>query len=603
MSGIVGMLNLDGAPIDRTSLCRMTNYLAFRGPDAQQLRVIDNVGFGHTLLDLGEPAQAQPFTLDGRHWIIGDIRLDAREALISALGSDGTTDDRSESSDIELILRAYVRWGEDCVTHLVGDFMFAVWDESRQHLFCARDQLGVKPFYYAELGRTVVISNTLDCLRQHPAMPCELNDAAIADFLLFGLNQDNATTSFRSIQRLPPAHSVTWAKHTAQRRRYWTMPIEEPIHFNRAEDYTDRFRELLRTALRDRLRTSRAAVLMSGGLDSSTLAAAALNVFRERQKDFFLQAITSVYDRLVPDRERYYAGLIAEHLNIPIRYDVRDDETSISSWGSVAVHTPEPVDNPAAFAASVEFLDRMSGDARVFLYGEGPDGALQYEWHRYLAYLCSNCHVAPLVRALLGELLMSRRVPLMGSIRHLFSAGKQARQWTPAFPGWLNPEFAARCDCRERWAARHRRRPSPHSIRPRGYNEFGNAEWQSLFEGCDFSGALSHLEFRHPFLDLRLLRYMLAVPAMPWCRNKLLIRRAMRATLPDEVLRRRKTSLSVSPDFRRVEMSGFPRMVPAPELLTYVNPARIDPPASPLELRMALRPLGLNYWLTGFARN
>jgi hypothetical protein len=96
---------------------------------------------------------------------------------------------------------------------------------------------------------------------------------------------------------------------------------------------------------------------------------------------------------------------------------------------------------------------------------------------------------------------------------------------------------------------------------------------------------------------------MLAVPAVPWCREKLLIRRAMRGMLPGEVLRRRKTSLSVSPDFTRVQVSGFPRLTPTPELLRYVNPDRIHPPATPVELRMTLRPLGLNYWLRGLGRN
>ena len=99
-------------------------------------------------------------------------------------------------------------------------------------------------------------------------MSRELNDAAIADFLLFGVNQEIDTTSFRDIRRLPPAHSITWSNGMARCRRYWTLPVEEPIHFKRADDYSDRFRELLRAALRDRLRTRRVGVLMSGGLDS-----------------------------------------------------------------------------------------------------------------------------------------------------------------------------------------------------------------------------------------------------------------------------------------------------------------------------------------------
>ena len=97
---------------------------------------------------------------------------------------------------------------------------------------------------------------------------------------------------------------------------------------------------------------------------------------------------------------------------------------------------------------------------------------------------------------------------------------------------------------------------------------------------------------------------MLSLPAMPWCRDKLIIRRSMRTALPDEVLRRKKTAIPVSPDFRRVMASGFPRLAPSPDLLRYVNPGKIPSvPGTSLELRATLRPLGLNYWLQDVMNN
>jgi asparagine synthase (glutamine-hydrolysing) len=175
------------------------------------------------------------------------------------------------------------------------------------------------------------------------------------------------------------------------------------------------------------------------------------------------------------------------------------------------------------------------------------------------------------------------------------------------FPAWLNEEFATRFECRARWHAAQRasRVPaaSPHPIRPRGYDGLNAIDWQSLFEHCDISGALSQAEIRHPFLDLRVLQYMLALPAMPWCRNKLIIRRSMRGALPRDVLRRKKTTIPVSPDLTRVLASGLPRPVLAPDLLKYVNPGRMTTvPKDSLELRGALRPLGLSYWLQDLAQ-
>ena len=602
MSGIVGILNLDGSPVDGDLLGRMTAYLGFRGPDRQRVWAMKHVGFGHALLRITEESarEAQPFTLDGQRWIVADARVDARKDLIAELVTREQQDVTPDATDVELILRAYCVWGEDCVRRLLGDFTFAVWDEPRQRLFCARDQLGVRPFFYAQLGQTVVFSNTLDCIRLHSGVSRDLNDSAIADFLLFGVNQEIDTTSFRDIRRLPPAHAITWSTGIAACRRYWTLPVEEPIHFKRADEYSDRFTELLRDALRDRLRTRRVGVFMSGGLDSPTLAATALSLLRERSTDFFLQAITSVYDRLIPDSERHYAGLVADYLNIPIRYDVRDDETSIAQWDQVSVHTPEPVDNPPAFSAGVEFLKNITTQARVFLYGEGPDNALRYEWRPYLSHLVARRRAIPLFLALSSDLVMHRRVPFWASIRQMAGARAHRKRWLEQFPDWLNEEFAVRC--RERWAEKQRTCSSPHPLRPLGYDGFRAARWQPLFDDCDINGALSHCEIQHPFLDLRLLQYMLALPAMPWCRNKLIIRRSMRTALPRDVLARKKTTMPVSPDFKRVLASGLPRLVPSPDLLRYVNPVKTaSMPKSSLELRAALRPLGLNYWLQNLA--
>jgi asparagine synthase (glutamine-hydrolysing) len=606
MSGIVGMLNLDGAPVDGSLLRRMTEYLAFRGPDGQRVRMMHNAGFGHTLLETTEESkrEEQPFTLDGRRWIVADARVDARQDLVAGLKARTQEEVAADATDVELILRAYCAWGEECVTHLLGDFTFAVWDEPRQRLFCARDHLGVKPFFYAQLGHSVVISNTLDCIRMHPAVSRNLDDRAIADFLLFGANETIDTTTFRDIQRLPPAHTITWEREKTERRRFWTLPVDEPIYFKRADDYVDRFVELLQAATRDRLRTRRVGVLMSGGLDSPTLAAVALSLLREGPTGFFLQAITSVYDRLIPDSERRYAGLVADYLKIPIRYDVRDDETSIAHLDQVSIHTPEPVDNPAAFAAGVETFKSIAKQARVFLYGEGPDNALRYEWRPYLSHLVAGRRVASLARALSNDLLMHPRVPLWSSIRQLAGARGQEKRWHATFPAWLNEDFAARCSCRDRWEARQRSPLSAHPVRPVGYDGFSDPRWLPLFEDCDTNGALSHSEIRHPFLDVRLLQYMLALPAMPWCRNKLIIRRSMRGALPNDVLRRKKASIPVSPDFIRIQTSGLPELVPSSELLRYVEPNKVPLALrSTVELRAAIRPHGLNYWLHDLARN
>ena len=142
----------------------------------------------------------------GRVWIVADARIDGRPELRSALADAGWAPD-ADVPDAELVVRAYLAWGPDCVHHLMGDFAFAIWDAPAQRLFCARDHLGGKPFFYARIGAGVIVSNTLNCLRRHPGVSRELNDQAIADFLLFGHNAEPDTTALdRKSTRLNSSH-------------------------------------------------------------------------------------------------------------------------------------------------------------------------------------------------------------------------------------------------------------------------------------------------------------------------------------------------------------------------------------------------------------
>jgi len=201
VSGFAGIIHLDSSRVDPELLQRLIDFQKFRGPDAQKVWFNGEVGLGHTLFKVNqEPAkEQQPFSLDGETWIVADCRVDARPTLIAKLKANGHKD-VSGVADAELILRAYSTWGNECVQHLLGDFAFAIWDGPHRRLFCARDQMGVKPFYYAHVDSLLIFSNTLDCVRQHPAVSDDLNDLAISDFLLFDRIQEPGSTSFKDIQ-------------------------------------------------------------------------------------------------------------------------------------------------------------------------------------------------------------------------------------------------------------------------------------------------------------------------------------------------------------------------------------------------------------------
>lgn len=594
MSGIVGIVNLDGAPVDRRVLQRMTDFLAFRGPDAQETWTDGHAGFGHTLLKTTFEAERerQPASLDGQVWITADARVDGRAELIEKLESKGTGE-LQRATDVELILHAYHVWGEGCVDHLIGDFAFAIWDGRNRRLFCARDHMGVKPFYYAQVGDSLVFSNTLDCIRQHPTVSNELNDVAIGDFLLAGSNENPATTTFVDIRRLPPAHTATWAEPGLKMRRYWSLPIDEPLQLPRPEDYVDRFRELLRLAVADRLRTDRVGIFMSGGLDSPGMAAAACDILRESPGSFSIQAFTVVYDCLIPDQERYYAGLVAKHLGIPIRFDASSQEI-LTPWGErTPVETPEPVYNPFAFAQGFEYHRQVASQSRVLLYGEGPDNALGCEWRHHLALLVKGRRWGRLLPDFWWHVVGHPRIPFVGRLRHWVQGYRK-----PSFPAWLNPDFALRVQSRGRWEELQSGPPPAHPTRPKGYQAMGVALWQDFFESFDIPSSRTASELRHPYLDLRVVRFLLSVPAIPWCCNKYLSRRALAGALPRAVIRRPKSPLVKDPNYERARRCGMPQFPVTKTLLEYVNPSLIPSKAGENieDFRTNMYPVGLAFW-------
>jgi asparagine synthase (glutamine-hydrolysing) len=602
MSGIVGIVHFDRAPVDRHLLGQMTASMAFRGPDAQEVWVEGNVGFGHALLKTTAESEneRQPRTLDGRIWIVADARVDARRDLVPELKAHGHEDLSPDATDVELILRAYLTWGNDCVEHLLGDFAFAIWDAPRRSLFCARDHLGVKPFFYAHLGQRLIFSSSLDCLRQHPGVSDRLNDLAIADFLLFDLNQDLATTSFADIQRLPPAHAATWSAGDMQLRRYWMLPIDEPLYLRESEDYVDRFRELLDQAVSDRLRTPKIGVMMSGGLDSPTLAATASKLLRAHSADGEVRAFTSVLDGVMDNNERYYANLVAEYLGIPIQFRDLGGKMFDPTWAEAAVHTAEPTANPLNLVCDRQQYQAMAGTSRVWFYGEGPDNALRLEWQPYLAYLMGRRHFGRLAKNVWHLVVRSRRIPFLSRLVRPLQARWSGQSELSIFPGWIKQDFVERLHLRQRWEDMQRSAPlCPHPLRPEAYRSFESPLWERLFSQYDAEAVGTAAEFRHPFVDLRLLRYMLAVPAVPWAREKYLVRRAMRGVLPTPVLRRHKSPLTGDPYWQGARRLGLAPLLPALRLEEYVDFTRVPDRADQdmMTFWADLRARTLNYWL------
>jgi asparagine synthase (glutamine-hydrolysing) len=601
MSGIVGILNRNRRPVDVPLLRALTDLLSFRGPDAQGVWTKGDVGFGHTMLRTTYEAEheTQPAALDGRFFITADVRLDQRRDLIAALEQAGIDVPRG-ACDPDLILRSYAAWGEDCVDRLRGDFSFAIWDAVERNLFCARDHFGIKPFYYVDLENAFLFSNTLDCLRAHPDVSDQLNDDAIADFLLFGLNCDVTTTTFRDIRRLPGAHALTVSSRGVHIRRYWTPPIDGRIRYKRDEEYVENFLEVFRQAVGDRLRTGRAGMWMSGGLDSPAVAATAKEVAAASGRSLDLRAYSFVYDYLIPDDERYYAGQVADFLKIPIDFVPGDNPAFFDRCGEPDIRTPEPV-GVTSVASGIDFSKRVEANSRVVLSGEGADNLMYFQIVPYARDLARRGEWGRLLLDL-GHYLWVRPLPWQGVQSRL--RGLLARPHGPGIPIWLRSSVANRATARDGQGPNAPRLSTSHPVFPRGHASLLLPGWAHLFECEDSSCMRALIETRFPFLDLRVVEFLLAIPAFPWAFQKKLLRKAMAGRLPPEVLRRRKTPLAANPvalAFQNKKALVASEIVWDEGTLRYVDgPAALEAAEkrrSETENETLMRAFALNFWL------
>ena len=286
MCGIVGLIRFDNKPVDIDIIDDILNNLVHRGKDSCQiinistqsspnspLPIKDNVVLGHrrlSIIDLSESA-SQPMPYDnGSFWLVfnGEIYnfVELREELKS-FGHSFTT-----QSDTELILVAYKQWGDDCVVHLNGMFAFALWDDARQILFCARDHLGITPFYYFQTPEFLVFASESKALRAFHGN--RLDSARLASYLLSSY-VPSGFSIFKGVAKLLPAHlMIIEPSGKVEQRRYWRINNTGTIKDTPSS--RNELERLLEDAVRLQVRSDvPVGALLSGGVDSGMVVAIA----------------------------------------------------------------------------------------------------------------------------------------------------------------------------------------------------------------------------------------------------------------------------------------------------------------------------------------
>ncbi len=567
MSGIGGIVYFDGRMVTLETLGSFIDVCAHRGPHGRGVWADGNVGLALRLLSPGDDEPSRPRQLDLRNGdlvVVADARLDNRRELMTALSL--RPEDNSELASADLIRAAYLEWGDQCTEHLLGDFAFAIWDARAKRLFCARDHFGVRPFYYSLSERALVFASEIKSILALDEIPLRVNETRIADYLA-NIFLDNTSTFYDGVSRLPPGHTISVDGKTTKTRRYWALDRVEAPLVGSSEELVAYFRETFYEAVRCRLPGDRPiGVLLSGGLDSSAIAGALMELLPTEDPPR-LHALSAVFETVTECDESEWVRAVLD-CGQAVWHPIHGDRVGpFSDIDAMLRHHDEPYEGAnlfmvwALYARAREvgigvLMDGLDGDTTLSHgFGHLHEMAMAGRWISLARQLrgVAKTHGASPWPMLWKLYRLHALRPFMerspwnligrayGRAERAFrgSAATGTTNATQAAP-YIKPELARRTHLEERcqeWFE-----ASPDRART------GAEEHYRAITGClqpfalevyDRTAAAFSIETPHVFWDKRLIELSLALPAElklhgGW--SRVVLRRAMRGVLPEEVL-------------------------------------------------------------------
>jgi asparagine synthase (glutamine-hydrolysing) len=318
MSAIFGILDLAGRPLDDAWIKSMQQDMAHRGPDGQGLYREDSVALGHLLLQVTPESiyDNSPYEEDGLV-ITANARLDERDALMDKLNIVG--EERSKITDPQLLLRSYRKEGNNFIKNIYGDFSFAIWNKQKKELFCARDQMGIKPFLYYFQDNRFVFSTELKAIANLPFVDTGIDNYYLRNRAL-AICDEHHKTSLKNIYRLNSASTLLLNNVSLDIKQYWQPKYKRNKKFKTEEDSAAAVKALLDKIMTDHIRViGKVGATLSGGLDSSTIVCMAAKKLNEAGKK--ITTVSSVYtpgleDEDDPDEMEFIAAIIEQEPNI-----------------------------------------------------------------------------------------------------------------------------------------------------------------------------------------------------------------------------------------------------------------------------------------------
>jgi asparagine synthase (glutamine-hydrolysing) len=544
MSAIAAIFNLDGSPGNKLHVEAMTGAVAHRGPDGIGAWTSGPAGLGACLLKTSPESASEPLPLvsdGGRYAIAFDGRIDNRDELALALRRDEPS--ARALPDSAVMLAAYRRWGEGCLGRVAGDFAFAVWDAARQELFCARDPVGVRLLHYYCDGRQFIAATEVSQILA--VVSADIDPVSLTLFL-GGRESSPERTFYEGVKKLPGGCSLTVSASDVNLKTYWDPDPSDLLTLRDDREYEELFIELFKESVRSRLRSrTPTAVSLSGGMDSSSVLATAEHMRRSGWSGLpEVRAYSNVYPGMAQVDESEYIEATVDLYDTPARMigsvgtaDEPDRTSALRPLRAEPYIAPHE-DNHRQLFGEVEkdgcrvLLTGLGGD-EVFAVGHGhlTDLFRTFDFraiHREWRYFGRSVWLSAGLNAV-SALMPFRR-----------KGDKKPVPWlTVAAVQSANP-----ADDAARW-------------RTRGFRSLHQQDvhaWIQVRGGLpgytwtDVTAAEYGLEPRHPFMDRRLVEFLVSVPPHLKFRhgyNKRLLRRAMKGILPEKVRNRRyKTNFS-----------------------------------------------------------
>ncbi|HLG43125.1 MAG TPA: asparagine synthase (glutamine-hydrolyzing) [Planctomycetota bacterium] len=537
MCAIAGIIAFDGR-VSPQMLHAMAIRQAHRGPDGsgEWISKDGRVGFAHrhlAILDLTDRA-AQPMSnRDGTVHLVYNGEIYNFRELRRELEKGGC--EFISDSDTEVLLHGYEAWGPAVVSRLRGMFAFAIWDEPKRRLVLAKDRLGVKPLYYARDSKTFSFASELKGIEAGPLENRALDPGAIYDFLTY-LYVPTPKTPYRAVRKLPPASILILEQGIERIETYWDARFDGSRR-GREEDLVLELRSKLEDAVKSHLVSDvPVGILLSGGLDSSTVAAFAGRGAKTFSVGFDRGRSEIGFARRIAER------FGAAHAEAVLRTaDVPTDLQRMIAWYD------EPHYDTSAFPTSL-VCRTARRDVKVALSGDGGDEVFGGYAHyaKFAGLDRRNPIPAGIGKAALrmGEGILKRA--LRGVERYAFLLGGMTRvEKEVRLPPEVNSRFA---DYDDYWLFRRYWREDLDTLSRLQYLDLKTYLPDDILTKMDRVGMETSLEVRVPLLDTPLVEFVCAIPSeqrAPEGPPKHLLRKAMAGLLPPETLSRKKRGFSV----------------------------------------------------------